>query len=450
MIKIGAKTIIAKYLKNKFLGKAEITEEILTPILREIRIALLNSDVSLEVIRDFFKEIKEELLVHKNYSDASKPDVAVFSTIKKKLVKVLGEKSLDLSFSPHKLNKVLVVGLNGSGKTTTIAKLANHVKKNHKVLVKNVCLDVYRPGAYEQLAQLSNSAGIPCERAKDRGEFKDVIKNQISNFESANGGFIFFDNYGLLADNDRLLEEVTYIKKLINPQEVLFVMDAMSGQDILSTVKLFHDKLGITGLVISKSDSNAPMGGAFSVSYLLKIPIKYIGTGEGINDLERFYPERIASVILGEGDILTLVEKLEQKVDLNSSKRAVERLMRGQFDLNDLVLQIREMRKVGPLKGMLGMIPGLSNLGTKVNLDGADEQLKIWEIIIGSMTLKERKNPKLFKKQPNRKIRVIKGSGRKPDELNKLLKRWEEMKKKAESVAVNFKKGKNPLDLFGL
>lgn len=450
MLKLGLQKIVNKCLQKKLtLGTKKISEEDLTPIFREIRISLLNADVNLQVVKDFLNQIKEELLNEGAYSKNTQLDVLVFSTIKKKLISILGETSKDLIHNKNKVNKILLVGLNGSGKTTTTAKLSYYVKTKKNLKVKNVSLDIYRPGAYDQLLQLSNLASMDCVGARNKTEIKDVIRSQILKMEEEdNNGFIFFDNYGLLPDNEILLNDVAEIKKWINPQEVLFVIDAMSGQEILDTVKKFHEKIGITGLIVSKSDSNSPMGGVFSIAYMLNIPIKFLGTGEKLENLEKFYPDRIASVILGEGDILTLAEKLEENINVDSSKKMIGRLIDGKFDLNDLIIQIKEVRKMGPLKNFMSMIPD-SNLFaslSKDNVDLLESQLRIWEIIIGSMTLKERKNPKLFKKQPNRKIRVIKGSGRKPDELNKLLKKWEESKKKIDELTSSFKREKS---LFG-
>lgn len=448
MFTLGAKGIIGKYLKHRLLSKDPINEKELEPILKEIRTTLLNSDVNLTVIKDFLDEIKDDLLVKKDYEFGQDVDVIVFSTIKKKLIKILGEKTEEFNFSDSKLNRVLVIGLNGSGKTTTTAKLSNLIKKKHSFNVKNISLDVYRPGAYDQLKQLSGSVGIPCIGTKSADDFKEVIKTQISSSEEDGTKCLFFDNYGLLPDNEKLIEEVAQIKKLINPTETIFVLDAMAGQEILETVKLFHERIGITGIVVSKTDSNAPMGGVFSVSYLLKIPIKYMGKGEHIGDIDKFHPERVASVILGEGDILSLVEKVKGNVGSNFSQKLMQRIMNGQFDLNDLMIQIKEFKKIGSLKGLLKMLPTSPFQDTAFNADNLDAQIRVWEVLISSMTIKERKYPKLFKKQPNRKIRVIKGSGRKPDELNKLLKKWEVSKKKMDEIAASFKRGKNIFSLL--
>ncbi|WP_216082815.1 signal recognition particle receptor subunit alpha [Candidatus Mycoplasma haematohominis] len=443
MFSLGARGIIGKYLKHRVLSKDPINEKELDPILKEIRTTLLNSDVNLTVIKDFLDEIKNDLLVKKEYEVGHDADVIVFSAIKKKLIKILGEKSEDLNISNSRLNKVLVIGLNGSGKTTTTAKLSNLIKKKNSINVRNISLDIYRPGAYEQLKQLSDSVGIPCIETKSADNFKEVIKSQISSSEEDGTKCLFFDNYGLFPDNEKLIEETAQLKKLINPTETIFVLDAMSGQEILETVRLFHEKIGITGIVVSKTDSNAPMGGVFSISYLLKIPIKYMGKGEHIGDIDKFHPERVASVILGEGDILSLVEKAESNMSMSNSQRLIHRVMNGQFDLNDLMLQIKEFKKMGSVKSFLKMLPSSPLHDPSFNFDNLDSQINVWEILISSMTIKERKHPKLFKKQPNRKIRVIKGSGRKPDELNKLLKRWESSKKKMEEIAASCKRGKN-------
>lgn len=444
MLKIPVGNLINKYLNKSLFVSKKITEEDLSPILREIRIALLNSDVNLEVVKKFLDEIKQDLINSKNYGENEKLDVIVFKAIKKKLIEILGNKNSEISYSSSKLNKILLVGINGSGKTTTTAKLSYFLKKNYKAKVKNVSLDIYRPGAYEQLKKLSDSVDIPSLKVEN-GDFRNTIKTCFINSGKDDINCFLFDNFGLFSDNQKLIEEVIEIKNLINPTETIFVLDSMSGQEMLETVKLFHEKLNLTGIIATKTDSNSPMGAIFSISYILKLPIKFMGKGEKIEDLSVFYPERIAGLILGEGDILSLAEKMSENIDENSSKKFITRLLQGKFDLEDLVTQIKEVKKFGSLGNLTKFLPG--NFSSK-QFEGAESQLKIWEIIINSMTIQERRNPKLFKKHPNRKIRVISGSGRKPEEFNRLIKKWEESKKKMDEIVSRMKRGTNPLSFF--
>ncbi|OAL10288.1 signal recognition particle [Candidatus Mycoplasma haematobovis] len=437
MLKIAARGIISKFVKNKF-NYSEITEQDLSPILREIRIALLNSDVNLGVVKSFLEEVKKDL-INRSLAKHEELDIVVFSTLKSKLINILGSENKPLNVQ-NKFSKILVVGLNGSGKTTTVGKLSYYLKKKGSK-VKNFSLDIYRPGAFEQLKTLSDSVDIPSFHIKD---FKNEIKECIKDNEL---DVLLFDSFGLLPDNNKLIEEITQIKKYINPSEVLFVADAVSGQELLNTVKVFHEHLDLTGLIVSKADSGSSMGAAFSIAYLLNLPIKFLGDGEKISNLSPFHPGRIANLILGEGDILSLAEKIESEANLDISQKLVTRMFSGKFDLDDLVKQIKDMKKMGSLRNIVKFLPG--NFDKKLPMiEAAESQLHIWEILINSMTLKERRNPRLFKKQPNRKVRVIKGSGRKPDELNKLLKKWEESRKKIEELSSSFKKGKNPFASF--
>ncbi|AEW44880.1 Signal recognition particle protein Ffh [Mycoplasma haemocanis str. Illinois] len=444
MLKLSIKEALSRYIKRGF-RYSEIKEEELAPIFREIRIALLNSDVNLKVVKSFLDEVKLDLL-GKPIDKDQELDVVVFSTIKRHLINILGTKHVPLNLS-SKLNKILIIGLNGSGKTTTVAKISKHLSAlKGPSKVRNISLDIYRPGAFDQLKNLSNSFGVESYFVENKN-FSSFIKESILEADKDGIDFLVFDSYGLLSDNENLMRELSNIKQIINPSEVLFVLDAMAGQEILDILTKFNEEFRITGLVISKADSLSPMGAAFSASYLFKLPIKFLGDGETVDSLSAFHPERIASLILGEGDILSLAEKIEKNASANSSQKIINKMMRGHLDLDDLVTQIREFKKMGSLKGIMKLLPG--DILKKVSsLESAEEQLRKWEILISSMTLKERKNPKLFKKQPNRKVRVIKGSGMKPDDFNKLMKRWEDSKKRIEELSKNFKKGKNPFSGF--
>ncbi|XP_032746474.1 signal recognition particle protein-like [Rattus rattus] len=409
MLKLRAKAIIAKCLQNRFLKKGEITEEMVNPILREIKTSLLGSDVNLEVVKTFLQEVKDDLLVRKDYSISEEVDVAILSAIRKKLVKVLGERDMDLNYNENRLNKILLVGLNGAGKTTTTAKLAKFAKKSYRSSVKNVSFDSHRPGAFDQLSQLSVPEGIPCFKVDAKKDVKEEIRAQIIQAEEENHKFIFFDSYGLMPENNEFLEQMVKIKEIIKPHEILYVIDAMSGQEILEVVRKFHDALGLTGFIVSKADSHAPMGGVFSVSYMMKLPIKFIGKGETIDDLEKFHPDRIASVILGEGDVLGLAEKMEDRLNEDFTKRMMTRFLNGRFDLDDLVMQIAEIRKLGSgsVGKIMGMLPDSFFPRGSLDIETLENNLRTWEILLSSMTRKERRDPKLFKTQPNRKGFVV-------------------------------------------
>lgn len=445
MFKLAVQAILSKTLKKNILGK-EVNEELLQPILKEIRIALLNSDVNLSVVKAFLNDIKEEILINKKFTNnTTELEVEIFKIIKNKLISILSSKNQELILSKNNLNKIMFVGMNGSGKTTSVVKMSYFLKNKKNFLVQNIGLDIYRPAAYKQLEKLSQSIEVQSIEVKKENFFKK-INEIIKDTESNKADVLLFDTAGLIPDDPNILDELKKIQKEINPIETIFVLDAMSGQESLNILKNFHDHLNITGLLVSKSDSQAPMGAAFSANFLLNIPIKFLGTGEKPEDLTQFFVDRIVGQILGEGDIMTLAEQIEEKIDKDFAKNSINKIFSGKFDLLDLMNQIREMQKFGSLKKLLGFLPG--NKFQNLPVNQIESEFKIWEILINSMTFKEKKNPKLFKKEPNRKNRVIKGSGRSPDELNKLLKRWETGKKKMEEISKKFNKGFNPMSIF--
>ena len=435
--------IIARNMKHK-LTSWTITEEDITEVLKQIRIALLDADVNLIVVKNFIKKVRERAVGYV-MEKGQEADKVLLNIVKEELVNILGKHQANL-YLEDKQVRVMLVGLNGAGKTTTVAKIANwlKVKKNKNPLM--VALDVYRPAAIEQLDQLAQKINVMCYKQL---ESKDVIGIAQKGLNLADGqgrDVVLFDTAGRLQTNVELMQELKDIKKAVKPQEILLVVDAMAGQDIINVAKEFNDALGLTGLVITKLDSEARAGAVLSITNMLNIPVKFTGTGEGIGSLDIFYPERMADQILGLGDIMTLAEKAADKLDENKTKKSFSRMISGKFDLEDLMTQMEQISKMGSLGGLMKMMPG--NLSSKISEDqisGAESKLNTWKILMSSMTKKERRNPHLFKKQPNRKIRVVKGSGRRPDELNKMLSEWEKAKVKMDELGKKIKQGKNPL-----
>lgn len=440
IFKSAIQSIVARHFKNKLI-KSEITEKDLLPILREIRISFLDADVNLKVIRQFLDNVKKQALELKQLQTNTKLDQILMQIIRNNLIEILGKNTNPLKTDKKPL-KIMMVGLNGSGKTTTTAKLAYFLKSRFQKNVANIGLDIYRPAAIQQLRTLSREVEV---NFFEKGLQNPVITagEVLDMKENKNINVFIFDTAGRLQTNELLMQELVNIKKRVSPQEILFVVDAMAGQDILEVAKEFHNALNLTGIIITKTDSDARMGAALSIVSTLNIPIKFLGAGERYHQLNTFHPDRIADRIMGMGDLVTLAEKAQENTDEAKAKKSIFRMLNGQFDLEDLLQQMKEMKKLGSLNNILGMLP--NKVGFSDNkITDAESKMRKWEIMMNSMTIKERRNPKLFKKEANRKIRVVKGSGCKGDDLNKLLKQWDDSKKRLDEMARSFKKGQNP------
>lgn len=434
--------IIARSMKKK-LTNWTISEEDVTEVLKQIRIALLDADVNLLVVKNFIKAVREKAVGYV-MEKGQEPDKVLLSIVKEELVTILGKNQEDLIIDP-KQTRIMLVGLNGAGKTTSVAKVANWLKTKKELKPMMVALDVYRPAAIDQLNQLAQKINVPCYK-EDSKDVIAIAKNGLAKAEQDGNDVILFDTAGRLQTNVELMQELKDIKKAVKPQEIILVVDAMAGQDIINVAKEFHNALDLTGLIITKLDSEARAGAVLSITNLLNIPVKFTGTGEAIGSLDIFYPERMADQILGLGDIMSLAEKAADRMDEDKAKKSFTRMISGKFDLEDLMTQMEQISKLGSLGGLMKMLPG--NLANKVSegqISDAEQKMVAWRILMSSMTKKERRNPQLFKKQPNRKIRVIKGSGRKPDELNKMLSQWEKAKVKMDEIGKKIKAGKNPL-----
>lgn len=440
MLKSMIGSIVAKNMAKK-LKNSTIQEDDIKDVLREIRITLLDADVNFTVVKNFINNVKAKSIgqvIDKKLS----PSDFLLSIIKDELIEVLGKKKDEVNFN-KKINKIMMVGLQGSGKTTTCAKIAQYARANYKKKPLLVACDIYRPAAIDQLKTLANENKFdfyekgtqnPIQTTKEALKIMDENKNDV----------VIIDTAGRLQTNQELMDELVNIKKTFSPDEILLVIDAMSGQDIINVAQEFDRVLKITGIVITKLDSDARAGAALSLTSILNVPIKFTGTGEKVGSLDLFYPERMADRILGLGDIVTLAEKAADVIDEKKARGQLERMLSGKMDLEDLYNQMGQISKMGSISGIAGMIPGLQNKITPDKEHEIEEKLKVTRVLLNSMTIKERRNPKLFKKEPNRKVRVIKGSGRKPEELNRLLKQWEDGNKKMLEIGSKIKSGINP------
>lgn len=402
-------------------GKGKLSEKNISDALAEIRVALLEADVSLEVINDLLDHIRKEAMGMKVVREID-PSQMFVKVVNDKLIEILGEES-SLEFS-KKPGVLMMVGLQGSGKTTTIAKIARElkVKEDKKVLL--VAADLARPAAVEQLKILGDRIDVEVFAELDTKP-TDVVRHALDYGKDFD--VILIDTAGRLQIDESLMQELVEINNIAHAEEILLSVDAMSGQDVIHVALGFKELLPLTGLVATKFDGDSRGGAILSVRYMTQVPVKYVGVGEGIEEIERFYPDRTASRILGMGDIVSLVEKAQEKMDIEASEKAAERMMRGEFTLDDMLVQLQQVSKMGPISGLLKMMPGANQLAGQIDDADAKKGMSKTEAIIQSMTKEERDNPNIIR--ASRKNRIAKGAGVSTTEVNRLLNQYEKMKK---------------------
>jgi signal recognition particle subunit SRP54 len=407
---------------KKLRGRGILKEEDVDQALREVRIALLEADVNYKVVKDFTARIKEKA-VGSGILESLTPGQQVIKIVHEELIHLMGSSETKIKLSPNPPTIIMMVGLQGSGKTTTSAKLANHFRSlgRRPLLVAG---DTKRPAAIQQLITLGNQLGIPVYHSNESTDPVKICEDSIKKARIDARDIVIFDTAGRLHIDDELMEELRKIKERTSPHEILLVVDAMTGQEAVSVANAFNEKLSITGIILTKMDGDARGGAALSMRAVTGRPIKFIGTGEKLDNLEPFYPERIASRILGMGDVLSLIEKVQKAYDLKEAERLEKKVREEQFDLEDLRLQIKKIRQMGSLEGLLSMIPGFNKL-KGINID-QKEFVKV-EAIINSMTPEERRNPSIL--NGSRRRRIALGSGTTVADVNRLLKQYNEMKK---------------------
>ncbi len=443
MLNVKISSIVLKHMKKKLVNST-ITEEDIAEVLKQIRIALLDADVSLIVVKTFIKNIRTKA-VGQVLEKGEDPEKFLLRIVKEELISILGKQQSPI-ITTSKPVKIIMVGLQGSGKTTTAAKLANFFKTKQGFKPMLVGLDIYRPGAIDQLKQLSTEINVDFYDHGTQNP-RDTAVEALEKAKQNKNDFIIFDTAGRLQTDETLIRELVDLKKIIKPSDTLLVVDAMSGQDMINVAIEFNDKLNLSGVIITKLDSDAKAGVALSLASLLNVPIKMSGIGEKIGSLDLFYPERMADRILGLGDIMTLAEKAADVIDENRSKKTIMRMLSGKMDLEDLLWQVQQVNKMGSLDSIVKMMPGTQKI-SKDQVELAEEKIRIWKILMNSMTLKERRNPALIRKSISRRTRIVNGSGRKPDELNKMLNEFDKTKKKMDEVALALRKGKNPMNML--
>lgn len=407
-------------------GKDKLSEIDVENALREIKIALLEADVSLNVVKDLMGRIKDKAVGQKIIEDVS-PSQQVVKIVNDELVSLLGEKNESLKLNDGKLSVILMAGLNGSGKTTTTAKLAKllHDKDSKKVLLASA--DVYRPQAREQLQTLAQKIGVDSLDIVADEKPLDIVKRALKVANASNYDVLFIDTAGRVSIDDDMMKEIVEIKKLSLPDEILLCVDSLMGQDGVNIATAFNDAIGLTGIVMTRVDGDARGGSAISMHYITGVPIKFLGSGEKPEDLELFFPDRIASRILGMGDIVSLVEQAQAKIDENEAKALTERMLNGQFNFNDMLSQFRQVKKLGSIGGIMKFLPGIGGLTEKLQMAGInDNMMKRQEAIILSMTKKERLNPDIL--LMGRKKRIAKGAGVSLSDVEKLIRQYQKTK----------------------
>ena len=420
-----------------------IDETALETAMRDIRRALLEADVSLDVAKKFISEVKQKAIGQEIIRSIS-PGQMIIKLVNDELINILGSDTAVINIDGKKPASIMLVGLQGSGKTTSIAKLANFIKIKFNKNILLVSLDVNRPAAFEQLQTLANNIDIEVLPKVENQTPQNIAKRAIAAAEINNIEVILFDTAGRTSIDENLMEELKDLENIINPIETLLTLDSMTGQDTINVAKNFSKKINLTGSILTRIDGDARGGAALSLRMTTGCPIKFIGNGEKIDDLEIFHPDRIANRILDMGDVVTLVEKAAENIDQLEAEKMAERLQHGEFDLNDLLSQINQMKKMGGISSMLKFIPGMKSLGDKAN-NVSDDAIKKQEAIILSMTKFERRKPKMI--NSSRKKRIAQGAGTVVSEVNRILKQHRKM---ADMMKKISKKGMSGLQDLGL
>lgn len=429
---------------KKLRGHGKLTADDVNATMREIRIALLEADVNFKVVKDFIKKIKERA-VGQDVLESLTPAQAVIKIVNEELTALMGQTQSHINISPKAPTIIMMVGLQGAGKTTSAGKLGLMFKKQGKHPLM-VAADIYRPAAIKQLQVLGNQIDIPVFAKEDCKDAVRIANEAIDYAKSHANDIVIIDTAGRLHIDENLMQELKSIKEDVKPHEILLVVDAMTGQDAVNVAESFNNDLGLDGVILTKMDGDARGGAALSVKAVTGCPIKFVGAGEKLEALEPFYPDRMASRILGMGDVLTLIEKAQTAFDAEEAKKMEKAFRKNEFTLDDFLSQLNQVRKLGSFENILGMIPGMGGLKKKlgdVDIDMNGKEIKHIEAIIRAMTPEEKRNTKII--NGSRRKRIAMGSGTKVQEVNKLLKQFDEMKKmmkKMSNMKQLNKKGK--------
>lgn len=424
---------------NRLRGRGRLTEENIRETLREVRIALLEADVALPVVKALIERVKVRA-VGQDVLKSLSPGQALIKVVSDELTAVMGQANTELNLAATPPAIVLMAGLQGAGKTTTVGKLARFLKERKKKRVMVVSCDVYRPAAIEQLRTLAEQVDVTFFPSEAGQNPVDIAKAAVAAARREVMDVLLVDTAGRLHIDEAMMDEIKALHGALNPIETLFVVDSMTGQDAANVAKAFADALPLTGVILTKTDGDARGGAALSVRYITGRPIKFLGAGEKSDALEPFHPDRLAQRILGMGDVLSLVEEVERKVDQEKAQKLAEKVIKGKrFDLNDMRDQLEQMSNMGGLAGLMDKLPGMGSIPDSVKSKVNDNELKRMVAIIGSMTKKERRHPDLL--NGSRKARVARGSGTQPADVNRLLKQFMQMEKMMSKLSKGGSKG---------
>lgn len=432
---------LADRLQNtiqKIRGKGKVSEQDVKEMMREVRLALLEADVNFKVVKDFVKRVNERAIGQEVMKSLT-PGQQVIKVVKDELAELMGGEQSKIAVNNRPPTVIMMVGLQGAGKTTTTGKLANLLRKKHNRKPLLVAADIYRPAAIKQLETLGKQLSMPVFSLGDKVSPVEIAKQAIQQAKDEHHDYVLIDTAGRLHVDETLMDELKQVKEISKPDEIFLVVDAMTGQDAVNVAQSFNEQLGLTGVVLTKLDGDTRGGAALSVKAVTNTPIKFIGMGEKLDAIEAFHPERMASRILGMGDVLTLIEKAQSNVDEEKAKELEQKLRTMNFTFDDFLEQLGQVRSMGPLDEILGMIPGANKMKGLKNVQVDEKQIGHVEAIIKSMTKAEKENPDLI--NASRKKRIAKGSGRPVQEVNRLLKQFEEMKKMMKQM-TSMSKGK--------
>ena len=425
---------------KKIRGQARLTESNMDEMLKEVRIALLEADVNFKVVKQFIAKVKEKALGEEVYLKLN-PSQMVVKIVHDELEELLGSEKSEINYQKSRPTVMMLVGLQGSGKTTSAGKLAYLMKKKLGKKVLLAAGDVYRPAAIDQLKQIGGQLGVEVFSLGSDVSPVEIAKKAKEKAFNEHYDVLILDTAGRLAIDEILMQELNDINDAILPDEILLLVDAMSGQDAINVANTFHARLPLTGIIMSKLDGDARGGSALSIKYLTGIPIKFAGVGEKLSDLDIFHPERIADRILGMGDVMSLVEKVQEEIDEKEAKKDVNKFMSGSFTLDDMVTQLKRVQKLGSLGGLLKLIPGMPKLSDEQK-EFAEKEMRNMEVIVSSMTKEEREHPEILK--ASRKARIAKGSGKTNADINRVLKKYEQTKEMMKQMRNYSKGGKLP------
>lgn len=409
---------------GKLRRKGKISESDVKEVMREIRLALLEADVNFKVVKDFVKTVRSRA-IGAEVLESLTPAQQIVKIVNEELVKVMGEEAAPLNKSAKIPTIIMMVGLQGAGKTTTASKLANKLKKEKNARPFMIAADVYRPAAIDQLKILGKDIDVPVFSLGVDVDPVEIVRQGLEEAKDKKNDYVIIDTAGRLQIDEKLMQELSSIKELAQPDEILLTVDAMTGQNAVEVAKGFNDQLDVTGVVLTKLDGDTRGGAALSIRAVTEKPIKFIGQGEKMTDLDVFYPDRMASRILGMGDMLTLIEKAQQEYDQKQAEELAEKMRENNFDFNDFLIQMEQVQNMGPMEDIIKMIPGMANNPALKNLKVDPKDIEHTKAIVYSMTPQERENPDLL--NPSRRRRIAAGSGRPIQEVNRMIKQFKQM-----------------------